>query len=86
VPRVSAFYGIVIRMYYREHQPPHFHATYSEHEAQIAISTLEPIIGMLPARALRLVRQWGSLHQAELEDNWEKARAGVPLDTIEPLP
>lgn len=85
VPRISFFYGIVIAMYYRDHQPPHFHAIYGEHEAQIVISTLDPLTGELPQRALRLVREWGSLHQLELETNWAKARTGEPLDKIEPL-
>jgi hypothetical protein len=86
VPRISSFYGIVITMYYRDHHPPHFHAIYAEHEAQIVIETLEPLAGELPARALRLVQEWGRLHRAELEANWAKAEAREPLDTIEPLP
>ena len=86
VPRISAFYGIVIAMYFSDHNPPHFHAIYREYEAQIVIETLEPLAGELPARALRLVQEWAAIHRAELEANWEKARAHVPLDTIEPLP
>jgi hypothetical protein len=85
MPRISAFYGIVIAMYYNDHAPPHFHAIYSGEEAQIAIETLLPIHGSVPATALRLVREWGELHRAELEANWIKARDQVPLDTIEPL-
>ena len=86
VPRISAFYGIVIAMYHSDHSPPHFHAIYREYEAQIVIETFEPLAGELPARALRLVQEWAAIHRAELEANWEKARAHVPLDTIEPLP
>jgi chromosome condensin MukBEF ATPase and DNA-binding subunit MukB len=86
VPRISAFYGIVITMYYRDHDPPHFHAVYGEHRAQIVIATLEPRCGELPARALRLVREWAELHRTELQANWAKARARQPLDTIPPLP
>jgi hypothetical protein len=85
VPRISAFYGIVITMYYRDHEPPHFHAVYGEHQTQIVIATLEPLVGEFPARALRLVREWAELHRAELQANWEKARARQPLDTIAPL-
>ena len=72
-------------MYYRDHEPPHFHAVYAEHEAQIAIGTLRPISGHLPRRALRLVTQWAGQHEAELAANWRKARRREPLDTIEPL-
>ncbi|HVW89555.1 MAG TPA: DUF4160 domain-containing protein [Gaiellaceae bacterium] len=86
VPRISAFYGIVITMYYRDHEPPHFHAVYGEHEAQIVIATLEPLNGELPARAFRIVREWADVHRAELGANWAKARSREPLDTISPLP
>jgi Domain of unknown function (DUF4160) len=51
VPQISSFYRIVIAMYYRDHHPPHFHAIYAEHEAQIVIETLEPLEGELRARA-----------------------------------
>jgi hypothetical protein len=86
VPRISAFYGIVIAMYYRDHHPAHFHAIYGEHEAQIVIETLEPLAGELPSRALRLVREWASMHRDELQANWANARERRPLTTIEPLP
>lgn len=85
MPRISSFYGIVISMYFNDHSPPHFHATYGEREAQIALRTLEPIRGSLPDRALRLVRAWATRHEAELHANWERARSGVPLVPIEPL-
>lgn len=86
MPRICSFYGIVIAMYYRDHHPPHFHAIYAEYEAQIVIETLEPLAGDLPARALRLVRDWADMHRDELEANWARAEAHEPLDTIEPLP
>jgi hypothetical protein len=76
----------VITKYYRDHEPPHFHAVYGEHQAQIVIATLAPLFGEFPLRALRLVQEWAEIHRAELEANWEKARARVPLDTITPLP
>lgn len=86
MPRLSEFYGIVIWMYYCDHPPPHFHATYGEHVAQVAIDTLAVLAGELPARALRLVREWGELHRDELADSWERALARQPLSRIEPLP
>ncbi|MFL5954514.1 MAG: DUF4160 domain-containing protein [Gaiellaceae bacterium] len=86
LPRISAFYGIVIAMYYRDHEPPHFHAVYGEFQAQIVIATLEPLVGDFPPRALRLVQEWAELHRAELVANWAKARARMPLDRIAPLP
>jgi len=86
VPRISAFYGIVIAMYYRDHAPPHFHAVYGEYEATIVIATLAVLSGDLPRRALRLVQEWAELHRAELEANWDAARVRAPLATIDPLP
>lgn len=73
-------------MYYRDHEPAHFHALYGEYEAQLVIATLEILSGELPPRALRLVREWAELHRDELAANWERARAHEPLATIEPLP
>lgn len=86
VPRISAFYGIVITMYFRDHPPPHFHARYGDYVAEIAIDTLELIDGWLPPRALRLVLEWTGEHQAELRANWDRARAHEQLVGIDPLP
>lgn len=86
VPRLSAFYGIVIAMYFADHPPPHFHARYGEYEAQIAIATGEILNGSLPGRAHSLVREWAELHRPELEADWDLARREQPLVSIEPLP
>ncbi len=85
MPRISIFYGIVITMYSSDHAPPHFHARYGEYEAQILIATGEPLAGELPVRALRLIREWAGLHQAELQVNWNLAQARRPLASIDPL-
>ncbi|MGH9224369.1 MAG: DUF4160 domain-containing protein [Acidimicrobiales bacterium] len=86
MPRLSEFYGIVIWMYYGDHPPPHFHATYGEHVAQVAIDTLAVLAGSLPTRALPLVEEWGELHREELLANWQRALGRVPLGRINPLP
>jgi hypothetical protein len=86
MPRISAFYGIVIAMYFEDHPPPHFHARYGEHEAQIAIATGQVLQGSLPRRALRLVHEWSELHRDELLADWERAERAEPLVSIEPLP
>jgi Domain of unknown function (DUF4160) len=86
MPRISAFYGIVITMYFRDHNPPHFHATYGEHAAKVEIATGEVFEGELPRRAERLVRKWTELHRAELEEDWTLARVRRPLANIDPLP
>jgi hypothetical protein len=86
VPRISAFYGIVITMYWRDHPPPHFHAMYGEYVVEIAIASLVVIDGSLPPRALRLVTEWAELHRTELQNNWDRARGHDQLNPIDPLP
>ncbi len=86
MPRISAFYGIVIVMYFGDHAPPHFHARYGEHQAQIVIATGEILHGSLPRRAVRLVQEWTELHRADLVADWERAEREEPLVSIEPLP
>lgn len=66
MPTLSMFYGIIIRMFFDEHAPPHFHAEYGEFKATIGIRELELLAGFLPRRARELVLDWGELHQAEL--------------------
>jgi len=66
MPEVSRFYGIVIRIFYDDHNPPHFHAEYGEHEVLVNINTLAILGGSLPARALGMATEWASLHQREL--------------------
>ena len=72
-------------MYYRDHPPPHFHAYYQEHEAKIAIDSLEIISGHLPRRALGLVIEWAGLHRQELQANWIAAEQRKPLSGVQPL-
>ncbi len=85
MPELSRFYGIIIRMYFKDHNPPHFHAFYADDEALMEINTLGVYAGKLPARALGLVTEWASLHQAELMAAWDRARNLEPPDRIEPL-
>lgn len=79
VPVIARFYGIAIRMYFREHGIAHFHAIYGDHSGVFEISTLEMIEGDLPGRAVRLVRDWAQLHQTELQRMWD-------TQTFETLP
>jgi len=85
MPKISEFFGIAIYMYYREHQPPHFHAIYGDEEALIAIDTLAVIAGRLSPRAIGLVSEWASLHKDELLEDWRLAESRMPLARIEPL-
>ncbi len=86
MPELSRFYGIVIRMFHREHQPAHFHAFYAEHEMVVAIDTLAVIDGSLPPRALGMVMEWASLHQDELKSAWKHAEDLQTIGKIAPLP
>ena len=84
MPEISRFLGIVIRMYYRDHAPPHFHAEYAEHEIEVEIES-GIVDGRFPRRALSSVLEWYELHQDELRQNWELARKEQPLNWIDPL-
>jgi hypothetical protein len=85
MPTISEFFGILIRMYWDDHPPPHFHAIYGEHEAQYNIETLDVINGSLPRRAHALVVEWASLHKSELMRNWARCQIPAPTIPIEPL-
>lgn len=85
MPQISYFLGVIIRMFYRDHNPPHFHAVYADFEGIIDIEKNEIIGGELPPRVLVLVKEWTVLHQIELMDNWERARLQESLKGIAPL-
>lgn len=86
MPELCRFYGIVIKMYYADHAPPHFHAEYAEDEIRVAIDTLSVISGKLTPRATGMVVEWAALHQAELRARWQSAMKHERLPKIDPLP
>jgi hypothetical protein len=80
MPEISRFFGIVIRMYFSDHGPAHFHATYGSLEAKIRIDPVGLLNGSLPPRVLALTVEWTRLHRKDLLANWRRLRAdGVPL-------
>ena len=85
MPEVTRFFGIVVRMYFNDHSPAHFHAEYGEYEALFEIETLSVLRGYLPRRAMALVLEWAVLHRQALRADWERARSGTPLESIAPL-
>lgn len=85
MPTISAFYGILIRMFYNDHPPPHFHARYGEFEATVDIETLEIMEGHLPSRAFNLVLEWAILHKEELLQDWSLCRENKAPAKIDPL-
>ena len=85
MPELSRFYGIVIQMYFGDHPPPHFHASYAGHSAVVDIETLAFIDGQLPPRARGLVIEWATIHQQELREAFRKAEALEAPAKIAPL-
>jgi hypothetical protein len=85
MPEISRFFGIVIRMFFDDHNPPHFHAEYGDNEALIDIQTLRLFAGHVPPRAFGLVIEWATIHQQELVDDWRRAQSQEALRKIDPL-
>lgn len=82
MPEISRFLGIIVAMYYKEHNPPHFHVRYNEHRAAISINDLALLEGKLPPKVLSLVIEWASMHKDELIEDWYLAKQ---LDTLKPI-
>ncbi|MFK5970321.1 MAG: DUF4160 domain-containing protein [Candidatus Marithrix sp.] len=72
MPEIARFYGIVIKLFFGDHLPPHFHAIYGEYVGLFNINTLEMIEGDLPKRAKKLVIEWAEINQNELKEMWDK--------------
>ena len=84
MPELSRFYGVIIKMYFKqsEHNPPHIHALYGEYMGAIDIQTGNMLEGDLPTRALRLVQEWIELHRSDLLEIWKSQQflSIPPLD------
>lgn len=85
MPEICRFFGIVIKMFFDDHNPPHFHAEYSGDIALIDIGNLSVFSGRLPPRVMGLVIEWATIHQQELFADWERARVQQELRKIAPL-
>lgn len=85
MPEVCRFFGIIIRMYFDEHVPPHFHAIYGEYEVQVGIDPIEVLAGKLPRRATSMVIEWAALYQWKLMSNWERLQHSQPIVKVAPL-
>ena len=86
MPEISRFYGIIIKMFWNDHNPPHFHVAYGDDRAVIDIQTLGIVGGKLPPRILGMVVEWASIHEIELLEDWDRACQLQPLEKIDPLP
>ena len=82
VPTISLFFGFVVQMYWRDHNPPHVHVWYQGQEALFEIATGEVIAGALPRTARVLIRTWVLERQLELMENWERGRRHEPFNQV----
>jgi Domain of unknown function (DUF4160) len=85
MPTISIFWGILIQMWWNDHNPPHFHCKYGEYQALIDIETLTILNGDMPKKTLNAILEWAQLHQAELMENWRLCQQSLPPNKIQPL-
>ena len=85
MPELSRFLGIIIAMYFNDHNPPHFHVLYNEFDAEIDIKTFAILEGNLPPRILGLALEWAEMYKNELMDNWELIQKAGKFNKIQPL-
>lgn len=85
MPEICRFLGIIIQIFYDDHNPPHFHARYGDKKATFDIDSLNILEGDLPVKVRNLVVEWADLHQEELRKDWELAQSGMVPEKIDPL-
>ena len=85
MPTISMFRGIRITMYWADHMPPHFHATYGGEEVIVSIKDVEVLDGTLPNKQFKMLLGWSAMRQDQLMDNWDLAEKKQELFPIEPL-
>jgi len=85
MPTICTFYGITARMYYDDHNPPHFHVFYGEYAAKIAIESGVLIAGKLPGRVESMACEWAESNKTSLMDNWVKCQNHEALQSLGPL-
>lgn len=85
MPEICRFLGIIIQIFYDEHNPPHFHARYGENKATFDIRSLNVLEGYLPVKVRNLVIEWADQHRDELIEDWNLAQSGKVPHKIAPL-
>ena len=83
MPEISRINGIIIKMFYADHPPKHFHAEYGKNKALFSIDKLELLEGELPPKDLKIVKDWAKKHKSELLQNWDRAVKREKLEKIE---
>ena len=79
MPTISMFFGILIKMYYKEHNPPHFHAYYQGFEAIFDMRTGKMTNGFVPKKAEKIISEWAIDNQDKLLENWQLMESGRPM-------
>ena len=82
MPTIAYFLGVAVRMFFNDHDPPHFHVRYQGYRARVLIAGGEVIDGRLPPTVARLVKQWTALRYDALMRNWRSALSNEPLERI----
>ena len=85
MPTISMFRGIKIYINWRDHQPPHFHASYAGEDVIVSINDIEVLEGEMPSKQLKMLLGWAAWHQEELVENWALAEKNQELFPIDPL-
>ena len=84
MPEISRFYGIIIYMYYNEHNPPHFHFSFGEYKGVMYIKT-GIIEGKIPAKVIKKIIAWAEIHEKNLLKTWDLLQEGKRITRIKPL-
>jgi hypothetical protein len=88
MPSISAFYGLIIYMYFKDnkqHKLPHIHVRYSGEEVIVSIPDGDVLEGGIPSSKMKLLQAWIEIHKEELMADWELAVAGEQPYKIDPL-
>ena len=85
MPEISRFLGIIIKMFYNDHSPAHFHAQYQNYKATFSITTGQMIDGKFPLKQSAYVTAWALMHQKELMVNWKDLKMGKEASKVNPL-
>jgi len=84
VPEICRFSGVIVQMFYADHEPPHFHAVCEGRRVAVTINVARIVGDPLPPRTARMLRELVLARRPELRENWRRARAGEPLMKIAP--
>ena len=85
MPEISRFFGIIVRMFFDEHNPPHFHVEYQGAKAVFDFHGNITRGSLNSKTATRLVRDWADQHADALIDNWQRALEFKSINPIPPL-